>query len=82
MTSFIAVPIDRKPIATRRERDVDDAILDKDFGPLPPIVTLSVPAVRLSTVGRRAFPVAGACIVPYLERFTFGHYLLTVYAYI
>ena len=38
---------------------------------------LFVPALRLSTVGRRAFPVAGACI---MERFTFWHYLLTVSA--
>ena len=37
------------------------SILDKDFG-LHTTDSLSVPAVRLSTVGRRAFPVAGACI--------------------
>jgi len=43
--------------------------------------SLSVPAVRLSTVGRHAFPVTDACIGP-MERFTFTHYLLTVSAYI
>jgi len=42
-----------------------------------------VPAVKLSTVGRRAFPVAGACIYRayrpmYMERFTVGRYPLTV----
>jgi len=38
-------------------------------GPYPVMNTLDiVPAVRLYTVGRRAFPVAAACI---MERFTF-----------
>jgi len=35
------------------------------------------PAVRLSTVGCRTFPVAGAC----MQRFTFTRYLLTVSAH-
>jgi len=35
-------------------------------------------SVRLSTVGRRVFPVAGAR----MERFTVGRYLLTVAVHI
>jgi len=34
--------------------------LDKDFGFLPPIICLFVPAVRLSIVVHCTFPVAGA----------------------
>jgi len=43
--------------------------------------SLLVPAATLSTVGRRAFPVAVACTCIWImERFTFPHYLLAVSA--
>jgi len=45
--------------------------------PVQVFINATVCSCRHSSL-RRAFPVAGA----YMERFTFGHYLLTVFAYI
>ena len=50
--------------------------LDKDFGPLPPIVCLFLPSDFL-LLDVAPFLSTGACIV---KRFTFWHYLLTVSA--
>ena len=50
--------------------------LDKDFGPLPPIVCLFLPSDFL-LLDVAPFLSLG---VAHMERFTFGHYLLTVSA--